>query len=83
MNIQQIAIIIFSGASVWAFAGKRYKLGFVCGLCGQPFWIYTTYAAGQWGMFLISLWFTGNHIRGILNLKEQDHCATRGKRHEL
>lgn len=65
--IQQLAIIIFSGLSVWAFAGKRHKMGFVCGLCGQPFWICTTFASGQWGMFLVSLWFTGNHIRGLIN----------------
>ena len=67
-NIIQTAILIFSCASIWAFAGTKYKrLGFILGLCGQPFWIYTSFTADQWGVFLVSLWFTGNHIRGILN----------------
>lgn len=73
MDIQQLAILFFSSASVWCFAGTRFKrMGFVLGLCGQPFWIYTTFAAGQWGMFLVSLWFTGNHIRGLWNYRNAD-----------
>jgi hypothetical protein len=63
--ISQIAIVIFSGLSIWAFAGKHYRFGFIAGLCGQPFWIYATLDAGQWGGFLISLWFTYNHARGL------------------
>jgi hypothetical protein len=67
-HIQQAIIMLCSGASIWAFAGTKYKrLGFIFGLIGQPFWIYTTYSAGQWGMFLVSLWFTGNHVRGLWN----------------
>jgi hypothetical protein len=65
--IPQIAIPIFSGASIWAFAGKRHQLGFVLGLCGQPFWIYSSFTGGLWGVFIVSLWFTGNHIRGLIN----------------
>lgn len=70
VDIQQILILFFSGASIWAFAGVKYKrLGFILGLCGQPFWIYTTFQAAQWGMFIVSLWFTGNHIRGLYNYR--------------
>ena len=69
--IQQIFILFCSGASIWAFAGTKYKrAGFIFGLCGQPFWIWTTFSSGQWGMFLVSLWFTGNHIRGLYNYRK-------------
>jgi hypothetical protein len=67
LNIDQIAILIFSCSSIWALSSKRYFLGFILGLCGQPFWIYSSLTAGQYGIFLVSLWFTGNHIKGIIN----------------
>ena len=64
-NICQIGIIVFSCASIWALAGKKHKLGFIFGLCGQPFYILSTWTAGLWGMFLVSIWFTTQHIRGL------------------
>ena len=68
MDISNIAIMIFSAASIWAFAGTKHpRLGFILGLCGQPFWIYKTFELSQWGMFLVSLWFTFNHLRGLWN----------------
>jgi len=65
--ISQVVIPILSGVSIWAFAGKRHKLGFICGLCGQPFWLYSTFTGELWGMFAVSIWFAGNHIRGLIN----------------
>jgi len=64
--IIQVAIFFFSCISIWALSGKRYQLGFICGLCGQPFWIYATITAGQWGISLVSLFFTVSYICGIL-----------------
>ena len=69
-NMQQILIAFFSGVSIWAIAGTKYKrLGFIFGLFGQPFWIYATFKTGQWGMLFMSLWYTGNCIRGLWNHK--------------
>lgn len=66
--IIQIAITLFSCLSISLLSSKKFfKYGFVAGLCGQPFWIYTSWDNGQWGIFLVSLWFTGAHIRGIRN----------------
>lgn len=67
LDVSQVAIPIFSCASIWALSTKRHKLGFILGLCGQPFWIYSTFTNQLWGMFAVSLWFTVNHIRGIYN----------------
>jgi len=63
--VAQIAIVLFSGVSIWALAGKRYRLGFAVGLLGQPFWIYAVAVEGQWGMLIVSVWFTINHARGL------------------
>lgn len=70
--IMQGCILVLSGASVWAFASKRPQLGFVCGLCGQPFWIYSTWKDGLWGMFAVSLWFAANHMRGLYNYRKEE-----------
>lgn len=67
MKIDQIAILIFSCLSIFLFATPEYyKWGFIAGLCGQPFWIYSSVKSRQLGVFVVSLWFTANHLRGVL-----------------
>jgi hypothetical protein len=70
-DISQIVIPFLSGASIWALAGKKHRLGFMFGLCGQPFWIYSLWSGELWGMFIVSLWFAGNHIRGLYNHRSE------------
>jgi hypothetical protein len=66
--ITQIAITVFSCTSIFLFSTKSYyRYGFIAGIVGQPFWIYSSYSTGQWGIFLVSLWFTVAHIRGLKN----------------
>lgn len=66
--ISQIAIIVFSCLSIFLFSTKDYfRYGFVAGLIGQPFWIYSAINTAQWGIFVVSIWFTISHIRGIKN----------------
>lgn len=36
----------------------------VVGLCGQPFWLLFAWGAGAWGMFILSLVYSGVYIRG-------------------
>jgi len=69
MTFDQVAILIFTSISIWALAGKHYRAGFIFGICGQPFWIYATFSSHQWGMFIVAIWFTLNHIRGLINHK--------------
>lgn len=64
----QIGIIFFSCTSVFLFSTRKYfPCGFIVGLLGQPFWFYATFTNEQWGMFIVSIWFTCSHIRGIKN----------------
>jgi len=66
--INQIAIIIFSCASVWLFSTKKhFRFGFVAGLIGQPFWIYSAVTTEQWGILVVAIWFSASHVRGIYN----------------
>ncbi len=67
--ILQIILAILSCISIWLLAGKNSysKWGFVIGLLNQPLWLYSFYINGQWGMFVVAIWFTINYIRAILN----------------
>lgn len=62
--ISQIAILIF-GASAIVLVAKKNKWGFVVGLLSQPFWFITAYINDQWGVFLVSVVFTGSWCLGI------------------
>jgi len=69
-HIMQAAILLISGSSIAMFASKDRKwrmIGFCVAICGQPLWWYTSWQAGKWGIFVLSLWFTVNHARGIFN----------------
>lgn len=66
-DIAQAVLLICSATGVWFMAGKRYKTSFAISLIGQPAWFYTSYITGQWGVFILSLWFTYNNIRGLRN----------------
>lgn len=40
------------------------KWGFVCGLLAQPFWFMTSYLNHQWGIFFLTIVYTGIWIFG-------------------
>jgi len=61
------ALIILSGAVAIALVDHpnqaRRRLGSLVGLLGQPFWIYSTLQAEQWGMFALTLFYTAAWAR--------------------
>jgi hypothetical protein len=68
-NVLQVIIFVFSASAIW-FVGRKEswrRWGFVIGLCGQPFWLWVTFRAGQWGMFLLSLWYAYAWAQGVRN----------------
>lgn len=69
MDFSQIGILIFGCSAVW-FVGRREKWkrwGYILGLCSQPFWFYTTITHGQYGIALLSLWYTYSWGQGVYN----------------
>jgi len=69
-NIEQLIILFCSGLAIALFASKNRKyrfIGFIIAVCGQPFWWHTSWINGQWGIFILSIWYTINHLRGIYN----------------
>lgn len=43
------------------------RWGFIVGFAAQPAWLYETSASGQFGMLLVSIFFTWAYGQGIWN----------------
>jgi len=63
--IEQSGIVIFSLLGALMLARGRYRLGFGLSLAAQPFWLYSTWVAGQAGAFIVSLVFTFAWAAGL------------------
>ena len=63
-GISQIALSILSPMAIILVA-KKNKWGFVIGLATQPFWFITSLTNQQWGVFFVSLLYTGSWALGI------------------
>ena len=44
-----------------------HKYACLVGILGQPFWMMATYQSEQWGMFVLTLFYTLAWLRGIVN----------------
>lgn len=66
--IEQIVIAICGIASVWLSQDSRRSWQrFAClfGLIAQPFWMYATWQAQQWGIFLLAFVYAAGWLRGV------------------
>lgn len=67
--ISQILIGIL-GVTAILLVGRKDKWqrwGYIVGLIGQPFWFYSAYANEQWGIFVLSLFYTYSWGQGVYN----------------
>lgn len=64
-------MIALTGVSaIWLSQSKRTdyrKYASILGLIGQPFWFYSSFASEQWGIFLLSFFYTMAWARGFYN----------------
>ena len=69
IDLSQIMILIFSCSSIWLVnrreEWKRY--GYIVGLLGQPFWFYETYTKEQYGILILTIFYTYSWSMGIYN----------------
>lgn len=66
----QAAIFVLSGAAIWLVGGvsdNAKRWGYLLGLAGQPFWAYSAYRGEQWGILLLTAWYTIAWGRGLWN----------------
>lgn len=64
----QALIFILSLTGFFLLSGKTSRhWGFVVSLCGQPFWMWSAYTSGAWGVGLLAIFYTILNVRGIIN----------------
>lgn len=56
----QAAILVLGALSIWLTGGSAtaQAWGSLCGLAGQPFWLWTTWRTRQWGIFALAVVYT-------------------------
>ena len=65
-TIAQIGMFVL-GITAIILVSRKNKWGFVFGLLSQPFFFLTAYLNAQWGLFLLSVVYTGGWAYGIYN----------------
>lgn len=67
----QSVIFLSGGIAIWMTQSDSMLLrdwACVVGLAGQPFWLYSTFKAGQAGMLLLTLVYTAAWAKGVIAL---------------
>lgn len=67
--MDQVFIFMFGASAIW-FVGRKERWsrwGFILGLIGQPFWIYTAINNKQWGVLVLCAFYTYSWAQGIYN----------------
>lgn len=66
--ISQTFLAVLSLTAVFLLTSKpSNRWGHVVGLASQPFWLYASFSAEQWGIFICAIAYTVMWIRGIKN----------------
>lgn len=67
--ISQIFIMITGSLAIWFVSRKEdwKRWGYIFGMLGQPFWLYTTYENKQWGILIMTLFYTYSWSMGVWN----------------
>lgn len=70
--MMQLAIMLITMITIVLIVHERAHvrgLGYAIALCGQPLWIIETWSAQQWGMLVVSLWFSGCYALGLYRVR--------------
>lgn len=67
--ITQIGIMVFGASAIWLVGRKESwkRYGYIMGLIGQPFWIVSAIHNEQWGILLMTLFYTYSWAQGVWN----------------
>jgi hypothetical protein len=67
--LSQIGIMIFGASAIWFVGRKEHwrRWGYILGMCGQPFWIYTSIKNEQYGVLVMTLFYLYSWGTGVYN----------------
>lgn len=80
--LAQLGIFVsgFATAFLLTKESKRCReMAYIIGIAAEPFWLVATIPHSQWGMLLISFWYTGNFIYGYWQLRKNKNYETKGR----
>jgi hypothetical protein len=65
--LAQFGILVFGCSSVWILGRPEHwrRFGYILGLLSQPFWFYVAVRNGQWGIFIVSIFYTYTWAQGV------------------
>lgn len=68
--MDQIAIAFTGVIAIWLSQQGRdgwKKYACLFGIAGQPFWFYSAFHSEQWGIFILSFFYTYSWLVGFRN----------------
>jgi hypothetical protein len=67
--ICQVWITIFGASAIWFVSRREHwkRWGYILGMLSQPAWVYTTILHEQYGILVLSFWYTYSWGQGIYN----------------
>ena len=68
--MEQVAIALTGTIAIWLTQQQREgwkRFACIFGMIGQPFWFYSAYTAEQWGILIITFFYTYSWGLGIYN----------------
>lgn len=68
--MEQLFIALTGGVAIWLTQQKRSewkKYACIFGIIGQPFWFYSAYVAEQWGILVLTFFYTYSWCVGLKN----------------
>ena len=59
-DLAQAWLLVTSMLAVWCVArtDRWHRWGFVAGLASEPAFLYSSWTSGQWGILLLTAWWT-------------------------
>jgi len=68
--LEQVAIALTGVVAVWLTQQNNHtlrKYACIFGLTGQPFWFYAAYTSEQWGILILTVFYTYSWYLGFKN----------------
>jgi hypothetical protein len=72
--ITQVGILVLGCPAIW-LVGRREswgRWGYLLGLLSQVFWVWTAIINQQWGVLMLSAWYTYAWGQGVYNFLIKD-----------
>lgn len=69
LSISEAMIFVLGSGAVFLLNlnNKWSKWGAIIGLLSEPFWFFSAWQSGSWGIFAVSFIYTISYINGVYN----------------